>query len=111
MLCAMRLRRSRIAALAGSAALGSFAVGCTETGGGAAGGIPDAGGEVPDDEHRLVAEELELAQLLHHHGVAEMDVWRGRVDPEFHPQRAAFLERNLTDEMFHQLRDIVLANS
>ena len=32
---------------------------------------------------------LEVAQLAQHHGVAEVDVRRGRVDAELHAQRTA----------------------
>ena len=53
------------------------------------GGIADPGGEVADDEHRDVAEVLELAQLAQNDREAEMDVRGGRVDPELHPQRPA----------------------
>ena len=35
---------------------------------------------------------LELPQLAQNDGVAEVDVRRGRVDPELHPQRAALAE-------------------
>jgi hypothetical protein len=35
---------------------------------------------------------LELAQLGQHDGVPEMDVGRGRVEPELHPQRAPLRE-------------------
>ncbi len=35
---------------------------------------------------------LELAQLLQHDGVAEVDVGGGRVEPELDPQRAALGE-------------------
>ena len=62
------------------------------TGGGAAGGVADAGGEVADDEDGLVAEELELAEFLHDHGVAEVDVGRGGVDAEFDAEGSALAE-------------------
>ena len=42
-----------------------------------------------------MARVLELAQLLQHDGVAEMDVGGGRVEPELDPQRAAFGEPSL----------------
>jgi hypothetical protein len=35
---------------------------------------------------------LELAQLLQHDRVAEVDVGRGRVDPQLHAQRPAAVE-------------------
>ena len=47
---------------------------------------------VADDQHDGVARVLELAQLLEHDGVAEVDVGGGRVEPELHPQRTAFGE-------------------
>ncbi len=53
----------------------------------AAAGVADPGGEVADDQHDLVARLLELAQLLQDDRVAEVDVGRGRVDPELDPQR------------------------
>ena len=61
-------------------------------GGGPTRRVADPGGEVPDDEHRDVAEVLELAQLAQHDREPEMDVGRGRVDAELHPQRPAGLE-------------------
>ena len=70
-------------------------------GGGAAGRIADRGGEVADEQHRLVAEELELAEFFQGHGVAEMDVRRGGIDAEFDAQRAAeaeFVEQFLFGE-------------
>ena len=59
----------------------------------AAAGIADPGRVVADDQHDRVAEVLELAQLLEHDREAEVDVRRGRVDPELDPQRPA--ERQL----------------
>ncbi len=38
-----------------------------------------------------MAEVLELAQLLQHHGVAEVDVGRRRVQPQLDPQLASLL--------------------
>ena len=49
--------------------------------------VADARGEVADDQHDGVAGVLELAQLLQHDGVSEVDVGRRRVDAELHPQR------------------------
>ncbi len=51
--------------------------------------VADPGGEVPDDEHRDVAEVLELAQLAQHDREPEVDVRRGRVDAQLHPERPA----------------------
>ena len=59
---------------------------------GAAARIADAGRVVADDQHDLVAEVLELPELLEHDRVAEMDVRRGRVDPELDPERALLRE-------------------
>ena len=56
---------------------------------GAAAGVADARGVVADDQHDAVARVLELAQLLQHDGVAEVDVGRGRVEAELDPQRPA----------------------
>ena len=53
------------------------------------GGIPDPGGEVADDQDREVSEILELAQFVQNDRMAEVDVGRGRVDAELHPQRPA----------------------
>ena len=55
--------------------------------GGAAGGVADGGGEVADQEHGLVAEELELAELFQGDGVAEVKVRRGGIDAELDAQR------------------------
>ena len=61
---------------------------------------------VADDQHDRVAEVLELAQLLQHDREAEMDVRRGRVDPELDPQRTA--QRKLAFELpFRQAIDRV----
>ena len=57
-------------------------------GGGPTGRVADPGGEVPDDEHRDVAEILELAQLAQDDREPEVDVGRSRVDAQLHPQRA-----------------------
>ena len=53
------------------------------------GRVTDLRGEVADDEHRDVAELLELAELAQHDREAEVDVGGGRVDAELGPQRAA----------------------
>ena len=57
---------------------------------GAPGGVPHPAGEVADDQHHVVARVLELAQLLEHHRVSEVDVRRRGVDAQLHPQRPAF---------------------
>ena len=58
----------------------------------APGGVAHARGVVADDQHDDVAGVLELAQLRQHDGVAEVDVGRGRVEPELDAQRAALRE-------------------
>ena len=40
----------------------------------------------------MVAEVLHLAHLVEHDGVAEVDVGRGRIEPELDPQRLAARE-------------------
>ncbi len=55
--------------------------------------VADARGVVADDQHHAVAGVLELAQLAQHDRVAEVDVGRGRVDPELHAQLAALRAR------------------
>ncbi len=55
--------------------------------------IADPRRVVADDQHDRVPEILELAQLLQHDREAEVDVGRGRVDPELDAQRPA--ERQL----------------
>ena len=54
----------------------------------APGGVPHPAGEVADDQHHVVAGVLELTQFLEHHGVSEVNIRRGGVDPQLHPQRA-----------------------
>ena len=61
----------------------------------AAAGIADACGVVAHDEDHAVAEVLELAQLLQHDGVAEVDVGRRRVEAELGPQLAALARGGL----------------
>ena len=58
----------------------------------AATGVPDARRVVADDQHDGVARVLELAQLLEHHGVAEMDVGGRRVEAELDAQRTVLRE-------------------
>ena len=50
--------------------------------------VADLRGVVTEDQHRGVAVLLELAQLAQHHREAEVDVGRGGVDAELHPERA-----------------------
>ena len=54
--------------------------------------VAHARGVVADDQDDGVAEVLELAQLLQHDGVAEVQVGRGRVQAELDAQRAALGE-------------------
>ena len=57
-----------------------------------AAGVADHAGEVADQEHDVVAEVLEVAQLVDQHGVAEVQVGRGRVEAGLDAQRAAGFE-------------------
>ena len=50
-------------------------------------GIADASGEVADQEDDLMAQQLELAQLVDDHGVADVEVGRGRVQTQLDPER------------------------
>ena len=52
-------------------------------------GVSHARGVVAHDQDNGVAQVLELAQLAQDHGVAEVDVGRGGIDPELHAQRPA----------------------
>ena len=61
----------------------------------AAAGVADQGGVVADDQHRLMAQFLEQAQLAQRHGVAEVDVDAGRVDAVLDAQRLAGLDAAL----------------
>ena len=54
--------------------------------------VPHLGGEVADDEHRLMSEILKLAEFVQNHRMAEVDIRRGRVDTELHPQRSSLPE-------------------
>ena len=49
--------------------------------------VADRRGEVADDQHRRVPGVLELPQLAQHDREAQVDVGRGRVDAELHPER------------------------
>jgi hypothetical protein len=57
------------------------------------GGVSDPGGEVADDQNDPVSGVLEFAQLAQQDRVTEVNVGRGRVDPELHPQRSVLLAR------------------
>jgi murein DD-endopeptidase MepM/ murein hydrolase activator NlpD len=52
-------------------------------------GSPIIAGEVADQEDHLVPQVLQLAHLVEHHGVADVDVGRGGVQPELDAQRLA----------------------
>ena len=60
-------------------------------------GIADHPGEVPDQELHLVAQLLEVAQLVDHHGVAEVQVGRRRIEAQLDTQLAS------GGELFHEL--------
>src|SRR5690606_15078 len=71
------------------------------TGGALAAGVADHPGEVSDEEDHLMAEVLELAQLINEDGMPEVQVRRGRVEARLDPQWLATLE--LFDQLgFHQ---------
>jgi len=53
--------------------------------------IADAGGVIADDQHGLVAEVLELADLTQHDGVAQVDVRCGGVQPQLDAELPAGL--------------------
>ena len=55
----------------------------------AARGIADHAGEVADQEDDRVAQILKVLELAEEHGVAEVEVGRGRVEAGFHAQRLA----------------------
>mmetsp|Transcript_49010 Transcript_49010/g.115137 ORF Transcript_49010/g.115137 Transcript_49010/m.115137 type:complete len:407 (-) Transcript_49010:717-1937(-) len=64
-------------------------LGQRRAGGVAAGGVADQGGEVADQEDHLVTQVLQLAHLVQHHGVADVDVRGGRVQAQLDAQRHA----------------------
>ncbi len=57
--------------------------------------ITHSGGVIADDQHDRMAEILEFAQFLQHHGEAEMDVRRGGIDAQLHAQGASQPELGL----------------
>ncbi len=61
-------------------------------------GIADLGGEVSDDEHRLMTEFLKLAQLFEDDTVAKVKVGRSGINPELGSKRCS------TFQLFEQLR-------
>ena len=58
-------------------------------------GVAHARRVVADDQHDDVTQVLELAELLQHDRVAEMDVRRRRVEAQLHAQRASVLRDRL----------------
>src|SRR5207302_10915601 len=52
-------------------------------------GVADHAGEVADQELHLVAQLLEMPQLVDHHGVPQVEVGRRRVEAELDAQLAA----------------------
>src|SRR6185436_485733 len=62
-----------------------------------AGRVADHAGEVADQELDLVAELLEVPQLVDDHRVAEVQIGRGRIQAELDPELAAALK--LFDEL------------
>jgi hypothetical protein len=52
-------------------------------------GVADQGGEVADQEDHLVPQVLQLAHLVEHHRVADVDVGRRGVQPQLDAQRLA----------------------
>ena len=55
----------------------------------AAGGVADERGIVADQKDDRVAELLEVAELAHQHGVAQVQVGRGGIEADLDAQRAA----------------------
>ena len=58
----------------------------------APGRITDQSSEVADEKDDLVPEVLELAHLVDEHGVAEVQIGRGRIEARLDSQRLAALE-------------------
>ena len=67
-------------------------LGEARAGGRLAGGVAHLGREVADDQHRGVAQLLELAELAQHHGEAEVDVGGSRIDAQLRAQGTAGFE-------------------
>ncbi len=61
-------------------------------GGVLAGGVADHAGEVADQEQGVVPQVLQLAHLVEQHGVAEVQVGRGRVETGLDAQRTPLFE-------------------
>ena len=60
-----------------------------------AGRIADHSGEVADQENHLMTEILELAHLVEQHGMAEVQIRRGRIEAGLDAQRPAQPEARL----------------
>ena len=52
-------------------------------------GVADQAGEVADEKDHLVPQVLEMLELLDEHGVAQVQVRRGGVEPGLDPQGLA----------------------
>ena len=70
----------------------NLGVGELRAGDRAAGGVADHGGEVADDQDRVVPLILKIAELRKRDAVAEVDIRRGGIDAEFDAERAAELQ-------------------
>ena len=65
-------------------------LGCQRRAGAVAPGrVADQAGEVADEKDHLMPQVLQLAHLVEHHCVADMDVRCGRVQPQFDAQGLA----------------------
>ncbi len=60
---------------------------------GSAGRVADEAGEIADQKDHRMAKVLEVLHLANEHGVAEVQIWRGRIEPHFHDQRPPRLLR------------------
>src|SRR5262249_35913884 len=60
-----------------------------------AGRITNHSGEIADEKDRNVAQFLKRAQFADYHGVAEVNIGRGRIRAEFYAQRLAGFGRFL----------------
>ena len=71
-------------------------------------GIADHAGEVADQKDDRVPEILKVFQLAQQHGVAEMQIGRGRIEAGFHAQRLVrsqrFFELGAQFGLLHNLR-------
>ena len=64
-------------------------------GGGASGGVANHAGKIADQKDDRVAEVLKMLELAQEHGVAEMEIGRGRIESGFYAQRLAGSKRLL----------------